>query len=135
MQKPFGHLQGSLLMERDLPRGRVALPPLKPHSAAPLSSRVSPHPSPCCSQNDFSRERWKKRRNTGIGIERLQGTGEAFLTVSSVFEDGEAVMFLGLEAVNVRWSFASTFLGRSVASLVVTQPSFCWTRDQIQDLK
>lgn len=41
------------------------------------------------------------------------------LTVNSVFEDGEAVMFLGLEASNVRWSFASTFQGCHTALLLL----------------
>lgn len=80
-QTPFWHIQPGggwqrpLLLERDPPQGRDIAAPLKPHLTASLSGEVSPRPSSCSSQNDFSRARRKKRRNRGSELRGYELSG------------------------------------------------------------
>lgn len=128
-QKPFRHIhpgggcRGSVLMEHDPPRGRVSLQLWSPTRWPPFPVGWAHTLHLASLKMAFLGRGGRKEETWGLELRDYKAPGR-LLTVSSVFEDGEAVMFLGLEAINARRSFASIFQGCSAASwLSHTPPS------------
>lgn len=129
--QPGGGWQRPLPGQHDPPPGRVSLRLSSPTQWPPfLVGRA--YTLHLAALKVTLLGRGGRKDEMGIGIEKPHGSGRLFDSKLSVWRRVAAAMFLGLEVVNVRWSFASisqdlpvegpprTF--HSVASLLVHIP-------------